>query len=158
MEVQINNRVKHFKLSKQLVTSTVSLLKKVAIVRSLGLVEIIFVDPVEMRSVNKKYFQRKEPTDVISLEYGKDEKYTDSITGEIFICPHVALKNARESGCLFKEELVRLIVHGCLHSLGMEHRTYCDDSPMYKLQEQVVKRVRELPAFDSFVVELDGIG
>jgi probable rRNA maturation factor len=158
MEVQINNRVKRFKLSKQLVTSTDSLLKNASIVGSLGLVEIIFVDPVEMRSVNKKYFKRKEPTDVISLEYEKDEKYSDSITGEIFICPHVALKNARETGCLFKEELVRLVVHGCLHTLGMEHMTYCDDSPMYILQEQVVKRVKELPAFDSFVAELDGIG
>ncbi|MCL5986575.1 MAG: rRNA maturation RNase YbeY [Actinobacteria bacterium] len=158
MEIQINNCIEHFKLSKRLVTSTVSLLKKVAGLRSLGLLEIIFVDPVEMRSVNKRYFEKKEPTDVISLEYGKDEKHADSITGEVFICPHVALKNAREAGCPFKEELVRLVVHGCLHSLGMEHGTYNDDNPMYQLQEQIVKRVRGLPAFDSFVAELNGIG
>ena len=158
MEIQINNRIRHFKLSKRLVTSTVSLLKNVAGLSSLGPVEIVFVDPVEMRAVNKRYFHVKEPTDVISLEYGRDDKTTDSIAGEIFICPHVALKNAMEAGCLFKEELVRLVVHGCLHSLGMEHRTYNDDNPMFVLQEQVVRRVTELPTFDSFVAELDGIG
>ena len=63
-----------------------------------------------------------------------------------------------EAGCLFKEEMVRLVVHGCLHSLGMEHRTHDDDSPMYRLQEQVVRKVTELPSFDSFVAELNGIG
>ena len=66
MEIQINNRVRYFKLSKQLVTSTVSHLKKIAELTSFGPVEIIFVDPVEMREVNKQYFHIKEPTDVIA--------------------------------------------------------------------------------------------
>jgi len=158
MEVQINNRVKHFKFSPELITGTITLLEKMTEEGSYGLVDLVFVDPVEMRTLNNKYFKRKEPTDVISLEYEKNEKCSDSITGEIFICPHVALKNAREAGCLFKEELVRLVVHGCLHSMGMEHTAYFNESPMYRLQEQVVRQVRKSPSFDSYVAELYGIG
>jgi probable rRNA maturation factor len=42
--------------------------------------------------------------------------------GELFICPAVAVAQAREFGTDWRSELVRYVIHGLLHLLGHDDR------------------------------------
>jgi len=63
------------------------------------------------------------------------------LTGDIYIAPAVARKNAVEHGAGIREELLRLVVHGMLHVIGYDHPV--DDarygSPMWKRQERLLR-------------------
>jgi probable rRNA maturation factor len=93
----------------------------------------------EMARLNREWLEREGPTDVIAfpLEGG------DGILGDVYLCPEVALRSAREAGVDPREEMVRLAVHGVLHVLGHDHPEDDDRwaSPMYRLQERVVEDV-----------------
>lgn len=79
---------------------------------------IAFIKPDEIRKINKEYRKHDNPTDVLSFEVDSDIKYDQ---GEIIICPEVVLENSKEIGLDFKNELLRVLIHGILHSLGYDH-------------------------------------
>ncbi|GIW50865.1 MAG: hypothetical protein KatS3mg081_0220 [Gemmatimonadales bacterium] len=53
----------------------------------------------------------------------------------------MARKNAKELGVRFREEIVRLVVHGTLHVLGYDHPEgeARQRSPMWLRQERYVR-------------------
>lgn len=105
-----------------------------------GEVSVTFLPADEIARVNREYLDRDGPTDVIAFELGDDE-----LLGDVYVCPEVAARAAREEGVELREELVRLVVHGVLHVLGHDHPE--DDgrweSPMFRLQERLVARALE---------------
>ncbi len=105
-----------------------------------GEVSITCLPGDEIARINREYLDRDGPTDVIAFELGADE-----LLGDVYVCPEVAARAAREEGVELREELVRLVVHGVLHVLGHDHPE--DDgrweSPMFRLQERLVARALE---------------
>ena len=65
------------------------------------------------------------------------------IVGDIYICPSVARRAARELKATEQEEMVRLIVHGTLHALGYEHPSGDDRcrSKMWRIQEEYLSSI-----------------
>jgi probable rRNA maturation factor len=101
-----------------------------------GSLALTFVGPRRMRALNRAWFGRDRPTDVIAFRYG------GPALGEVFICPEVAGRNARRFAVPPREETLRLVVHGVLHVLGYDHpdgdrRTA---SPMWRRQERYLRR------------------
>jgi probable rRNA maturation factor len=60
--------------------------------------------------------------------------------GDVYVCAWVAEREARSRGIPVREELIRLVVHGTLHVLGLDHPE--DErrsrSPMWRRQERYV--------------------
>ncbi len=107
---------------------------------SRAMLSITFVAPRAMATLNKKHLGHTGPTDVITFALGQDPGGV--VIGDIYICPDVARRQAREHGVGVREEIARLVVHGTLHACGFEHpedegRT---TSPMWRRQEQLLKR------------------
>ena len=103
-----------------------------------GSVSVTFVSEPEIRSLNGRWLGRDAPTDVIAFDLGGD----GPLLGDIYICPPVAARGAREARVPVEEELARLVVHGILHLLGHEHPEGEDReaSAMFRLQEEVLRR------------------
>lgn len=105
-----------------------------------GEVSVTCLPADEIARINREYLDRDGPTDVIAFELGGDE-----LLGDVYVCPEVAARAAREEGVELREELVRLVVHGVLHVLGHDHPE--DDgrweSSMFRLQERLVARALE---------------
>lgn len=81
---------------------------------------IAFVEPLEIKKLNKKYRKKDKPTDVLS--FGEGEGLTgNSDILEIIICPKVAKENAEKFGNSFNAEITKLLIHGILHLLGYDH-------------------------------------
>lgn len=107
-----------------------------------AMLSITFVGRAAMSELNRRYLGHLGPTDVISFGLGRHGRQ-GPVVGDIYICPEVARANARRQGVSSQEELLRLVVHGTLHTLGYDHpdgsaRT---ESPMWRRQEKILARV-----------------
>jgi probable rRNA maturation factor len=102
-----------------------------------GQLVIVFVDPLEMKRLNKTFRKRNYATDVLSFE--SDEK---DVIGELVICPQVIARQAKEHGLRVNEELGYMVLHGVLHLLGYDHeRSERDAKKMFALQDEVFERL-----------------
>jgi len=103
-----------------------------------ALISVTFVGRDSMRRLNAEHKGHDNPTDVLTFALADP---AGRIIGDIYICPWVARREARDRSIPLREELVRLIVHGTLHALGRDHpegeaRTR---SAMWRRQERYVE-------------------
>jgi probable rRNA maturation factor len=106
--------------------------------RRRAFISVTFLGRESMRRLNARHRGRDEPTDVLSFALREPD---GRVTGDLYICPWVAAREAGARGVPLREELVRLVVHGTLHALGRDHpegegRTR---SPMWRRQERYVE-------------------
>ena len=101
-------------------------------------ISVTFLGREAMRRLNARHKGHDHPTDVIAFALAEPGGLA---VGDVYICAHVAEREARARGIPLKEELMRLVVHGTLHALGWEHpegesRTR---SAMWRRQERYVE-------------------
>ncbi len=106
-----------------------------------AMISVAFVGSTTMAQLNSEYLKHEGPTDVISFGMTRHTTAAPAI-GDIYICPAVAMRNAKSAGVSVRNELARLVVHGALHVSGLDHpvddsRT---DSVMWKKQERILER------------------
>jgi len=96
-------------------------------------VGIHLVAALEMTRLNETFLHHAGSTDVITFDYAdhasrmdseafRSTKHAPSLHGEIFICVDEAVSHARHFRTRWQSELVRYIVHGLLHLLGLDDR------------------------------------
>lgn len=103
-------------------------------------VSITLLDDEAIRTLNRDYLERDRVTDVIAFSLGEKG---GPVLGDVYVGCEQAGRQAAELGVRADEELVRLAVHGTLHVLGHDHPEGPErlDSPMFALQERIVRRV-----------------
>jgi probable rRNA maturation factor len=99
-------------------------------------VSVRFLTVQEMRALNRRALGRDRATDVIAFPLA----HTGGLVADVYVCPGVARRAARQVGASRREEELRLVVHGVLHALGHRHpegpgRTR---SAMWQRQERYV--------------------
>jgi rRNA maturation RNase YbeY len=101
---------------------------------------IAFVDNRRIARLNRRHLAHRGPTDVISFALGRASP-NDSLSGDIYIAPDMARRNAIAHRVPIREELTRLVVHGVLHVIGFDHPNGDDrsNSPMWREQERLVR-------------------
>ena len=122
---------------------------KAAVLRTLraeaappAILSVSFVGESTIARLNRNYLGHRGSTDVIS--FSLDAAATEAgIIGDIYICPDVIRANAAQRGIGFREELLRAVVHGVLHVLGLDHpegerRTR---STMWRKQERILAEI-----------------
>jgi probable rRNA maturation factor len=109
--------------------------------RRQAMLSISFLSRDRMRALNRRWKGNDRPTDVLAFPL---EGPGGSLAGDIYICPWVAVRSAREAGVPLPQELARLVIHGALHVVGHDHpdgpgRT---TSPMWRRQERYLRKLR----------------
>lgn len=107
---------------------------------------IAFVGPAAIRRINREYLGHDRETDVVAFAMSAEESTTPRasvprLVGDIYICPRVAARQAREYKVTVREELRRLVVHGALHVLGYDHADSAARTRgrMWRRQEELLK-------------------
>ena len=77
-----------------------------------------FVGRDRMRDLNARWKGSRRATDVLAFSLPGPG---GGLTGDVYICPWAAAREARRRSIALREELLRLVVHGMLHVLGWEH-------------------------------------
>ena len=98
-----------------------------------GAVNVLLTTSAEMRSLNRRFRGKDEPTDVLSFpaEPGARKQFA----GEIAISAEIALQNARALGHSPGEEVKILVLHGVLHLRGYDHQ--CDNGQMARREKHL---------------------
>jgi probable rRNA maturation factor len=115
-----------------------------AVLRSEGVrtarLSIAFIDRRRIALLNRRHLGHRGTTDVISFGLGRSAG-AGPLLGDIYIAPEVARRNAIENGVSIREELTRLVVHGVLHVIGLDHPEGDErrQSPMWRKQERLVR-------------------
>jgi len=106
------------------------------------LVSIHFVGDAKMKSLNSRYRGVKDTTDVLSFatEEGKDG-FGGGDLGDIFVSVPKIKSQAKEYSVSFREELIRMIIHGVLHLSGLDHMEKREAKKMFALQERILEEV-----------------
>ena len=89
----------------------------------------------EMQDLNYKTRGKNCPTNVISIEYPIEDEY---LTGDLFICPEIIIKEAKEQKKLIPNHCYHMIVHSILHLQGLDHITDADAQYMENLEISIL--------------------
>lgn len=120
-----------------------------------GKVEITLLNELEMSKINKEYRGFSKPTDVLSFVYHDVikklqkkpfiipflEKNNQNPTGYVYLCPPYIKKQAVYFSVSFKEEFLRMLIHGLLHIAGHDHYKKKETKKMFELQDAILKKV-----------------
>ena len=104
---------------------------------------VTFVDPEEIRVLNRDYRGVDKVTDVLSFPQfeGADEmpQQGELCLGDVVICREKAAGQAEEFGHSFEREIIYLFTHSVLHLLGYDHMTDEDKRQMRQREEEVME-------------------
>ncbi len=101
-------------------------------------VSLTVTDDAGIHELNRTWLAHDEPTDVISFPL-REANDPDPLLGEVVISAERARREACARGIPLDEELVRYVVHGCLHLLGWDDRTEAERRAMHARQEEIVR-------------------
>jgi probable rRNA maturation factor len=104
--------------------------------KKLGEIEIVFLKDPEILKINKEFLQHDYFTDVIAFGYNQK----GLISGDICIGIECVSRNAAKYKSSFKEEVIRVIVHGILHLIGYEDKDPEGKKRMKKKEDFYLKR------------------
>ena len=102
-------------------------------------ISLVFVSDEYLSDLKKKYFKMNQYTDVIAFrlnEYG-----TPFVEGEVYISLPRAKENAKIFDEPYSREVSRLIIHGCLHLIGLKDKTNKQKENMTNNEDAILKEI-----------------
>ena len=97
--------------------------------------EINVVTSLQMKKLNLLYRGQDKTTNVLSFSYPswfpQVSKGLPKLLGEVYLDPKFIKKRG--------EDIDRLLVHGLLHLLGLDHERYDDRIKMERMEKKILK-------------------
>ncbi len=105
-----------------------------------AIISVTFLSSRAMARMNREQLGHAGATDIITFELTRPVNDAP-VTGDMYICADVARLNAKAWGVPVREEIARLVIHGTLHTLGLEHPDgeARVQSPMWRAQEKYLR-------------------
>jgi probable rRNA maturation factor len=103
-----------------------------------GLITLRFVNASEGKKLNFAFRNKDYATNVLTFPYELSKK---TLAADIIFCIPVIQKEASEQGKAIKAHLAHLIIHGCLHSQGLDHENEKDAK---KMEDQEIILLKSL--------------
>ena len=119
---------------------------------------ILLTDDAGIESINREYFNRPRPTNVISFSMVEGE-FSDvnseaSMLGDIVVSVETAVREAREAGIPEWERIAELLVHGLLHIVGYDHEAPdADTAAMEARSARLMEMLGSEGLLDEFPVQ-----
>ena len=98
-------------------------------------ITIRIVDEKESESLNYKYRNQKNPTNILSFVLSENP-----VIGDIVLCHPVIKNEANYQNKKIQSHYAHLLIHGYLHLLGYSHEKKIDADKMEKKEIQVLKK------------------
>ena len=97
-------------------------------------VAFVFCSDNFLLKLKKKYFNKNQYTDVITFQMNEDSD--KNIEGEIYISLDRALENSKVFKEPYEKEVMRLVIHGCLHLIGFDDHSFKEKQNMTKMEDK----------------------
>ncbi len=102
-------------------------------------ISLAFVDNTTIHTLNKRYLQHDEPTDVLSFPLS--DPGAAKMSGELVIGAEVALAQAQERGHDVQAELALYVIHGLLHLCGYDDHDEADARAMRERERHYLQKL-----------------
>lgn len=99
-------------------------------------ISLAYVDDPTIHRLNNQFLEHDEPTDVLSFPMGKGKS---GMEGELVIGVEVARRVAREEGHDEKAELALYTIHGLLHLVGYDDKSFTKAIKMREAERHHLK-------------------
>jgi probable rRNA maturation factor len=88
-----------------------------------GELSLLFTDDERIAELNRRYLQRKGPTNVLAFPMlsGTSPHLESGMLGDVVISVDTAVSESQELGEPLQRTVDRLLIHGILHLLGYNH-------------------------------------
>jgi len=106
--------------------------------KTLEYVNIVFMERDDLRLMKKEYFDLDVYTDVIAFNLNDPE---ENIEGEIYLSYDQIKENANLFETKPQDELIRVLIHGCLHLCGYEDDTQTLKNEMTVLENSYMENI-----------------
>tara|TARA_Y100001970_G_C13865602_1_gene666374 strand:+ start:185 stop:652 length:468 start_codon:yes stop_codon:yes gene_type:complete len=98
-----------------------------------------------IKRLNKKFRNKDKHTDVLSFPFDyKKKNLREVYLGDIIISFNYMNKPRNLNAKEFKENTIKIFIHGFLHLLGYDHIKNKDFDKMYKIEQKVFNSVKKL--------------
>tara|TARA_B100000282_G_scaffold248263_1_gene192050 strand:- start:18 stop:461 length:444 start_codon:yes stop_codon:yes gene_type:complete len=101
---------------------------------SFAKISFIFCDDEYLSKLKLEYFNKNELTDVISFLLSENK--SSDLEGEVYISLDRALENSISYSQDYNKEVMRLIIHGCLHLIGFDDETEDEKEKMTLMEDK----------------------
>jgi probable rRNA maturation factor len=118
-------------------------------------VVIVLTDDQSIRALNRQWRGRDEATNVLSFPAPRDERGSSvpAHVGDIVIAYETAAREATAEGKSFLHHLSHLAVHGFLHLVGYDHKSYDEAETMESLERRILARLGVPDPYAGYDVE-----
>ncbi len=100
--------------------------------------QVVFGNDEYLKELKNRFLGQSVYTDVIAFNLNETD---EPLEGEIYISPQRARENSRRYRQPYRRELLRLVVHGCLHLVGYEDDTPEQEAHLRVLEDQYLEGV-----------------
>lgn len=114
-------------------------LRRVAPASARGEIVIALVSDRRIRTLNRDYRGKDQPTDVLSFP-ADPAPPAPPVLGDIVIATGIAQRQARAAGHSYASEVKLLALHGLLHLIGYDHDSPADRGRMARLERRLRAR------------------
>jgi len=102
-------------------------------------ISLAFVDNPTIHTLNKRYLNHDEPTDVLSFPLSEPD--AKKLAGELVIGAEVARAQAEGAGHDVQAELALYVIHGLLHLCGFEDGTEKEAAAMRDRERHYLRQL-----------------
>ena len=96
----------------------------------------------KIQKLNKLFRKKNKPTDILSFPFTKEVRISkQTYLGDIIISYDFINKPKSLNTKLFKEKVIKILVHGFLHLLNFKHKKNKDYIKMLKEERQIYKSI-----------------
>lgn len=122
MEILIDNRQNKRRILQEKIQQTAQVLLN-ALDCPDGELSILIVDDFQIEALNKRYFNRSGPTNVIAfpMREGRFSNITPRLLGDVVISVEAAVREGELARISMEDRFDQLLVHGILHLFGYDH-------------------------------------
>ncbi|NPV10388.1 MAG: rRNA maturation RNase YbeY [Ignavibacteria bacterium] len=110
-------------------------------------VAINFVNDEQLLEMNKRHLNHNYYTDILTFKFSDDP-----ISTEIYISFERAFENSKKYNSTFEDEILRLISHGILHSIGLNDYSRSEKIKMRKAENHILNSIEKLQFIKKFKV------
>lgn len=105
-----------------------------------GEITFIFCDDNYLLDINIKFLHHDYFTDIVTFDYSEG----NFVAGDLFISLDRVKENSLLFNCSFRDELLRVIIHGLLHLLKFSDSSSEEKVVMRKMEEECIKIYRDI--------------
>ena len=121
---------KIFHLNKKLLQKN---LCKIALTEgySINILNFIFTNDKKILILNRKFLHHNYPTDILTFNNSIDY----SISADLYISINTLIYNSEKFDVEFKNELYRVVIHGILHLMDFNDKSFKEKKIMSKKED-----------------------